>query len=76
MILIFVVIYLTGATPERREFQYPRQLVVTSPHERILARFRELNDAASTFKIPDDSFKERQSKEKVSYPLYSYLYKW
>ncbi|XP_015610457.1 kinesin-like protein Klp61F [Cephus cinctus] len=31
----------TGCTPVRREFQYPRKLVTTSPHERIILRFRE-----------------------------------
>ncbi|XP_026330582.1 kinesin-like protein Klp61F [Hyposmocoma kahamanoa] len=29
-----------GNTPARREFRYPRRLVATSPHDRILARFR------------------------------------
>ncbi|XP_069671575.1 kinesin-like protein Klp61F isoform X2 [Periplaneta americana] len=37
----------TGHTPQRREFSYPRILAATSPHERILARFREMNDAVS-----------------------------
>ncbi|KAI8437295.1 hypothetical protein MSG28_011667 [Choristoneura fumiferana] len=31
---------LTGKTPVRREYRFPRQLAATSPHERILARFR------------------------------------
>ncbi|XP_073959322.1 kinesin-like protein at 61F [Choristoneura fumiferana] len=30
----------TGKTPVRREYRFPRQLAATSPHERILARFR------------------------------------
>jgi hypothetical protein len=36
---------VTGNTPQRRDFSYPRVLAATSPHERILARFREANDA-------------------------------
>ncbi|XP_024887827.1 kinesin-like protein Klp61F [Temnothorax curvispinosus] len=31
----------TGLTPARKEYQYPRRLVATSPHERIIQRFRE-----------------------------------
>ncbi|KAK2581733.1 hypothetical protein KPH14_002216 [Odynerus spinipes] len=31
----------TGSTPARKEFNYPRHLVATSPHERIIQRFRE-----------------------------------
>ncbi|CAK9807339.1 Kinesin-like protein Klp61F [Anthophora plagiata] len=31
----------TGSTPARREFSYPRHFVETSPHERILQRFKE-----------------------------------
>ncbi|XP_025994445.1 kinesin-like protein Klp61F [Solenopsis invicta] len=31
----------TGSTPARKEYQYPKHLVATSPHERILQRFRE-----------------------------------
>ncbi|XP_072756938.1 kinesin-like protein Klp61F isoform X1 [Anoplolepis gracilipes] len=31
----------TGLTPAKKEYHYPRRLVVTSPHERILQRFRE-----------------------------------
>ncbi|XP_049887934.1 kinesin-like protein Klp61F [Pectinophora gossypiella] len=30
----------TGNTPARREYRYPRRLAATSPHERILQRFR------------------------------------
>ncbi|XP_063896935.1 kinesin-like protein Klp61F [Helicoverpa armigera] len=32
----------TGATPNRIEYRYPRQLAATSPHERLLARFRAM----------------------------------
>ncbi|EZA46526.1 hypothetical protein X777_00068, partial [Ooceraea biroi] len=28
-------------TPARKEYQYPRNLAVTSPHERIIHRFRQ-----------------------------------
>ncbi|XP_072751582.1 kinesin-like protein Klp61F isoform X2 [Anoplolepis gracilipes] len=31
----------TGLTPAKKEYHYPRRLVITSPHERILQRFRE-----------------------------------
>jgi len=31
----------TGQTPQRREFSYPRFLASTSPHERIVERFRQ-----------------------------------
>ncbi|KAJ9592833.1 hypothetical protein L9F63_015524, partial [Diploptera punctata] len=50
----------TGNTPQRREFDYPRQLAATSPHERILARFREMNDEA-LFKNPNDELKDENS---------------
>ncbi|CAL7949030.1 unnamed protein product [Xylocopa violacea] len=31
----------TGTTPARKEFSYPRQFIATSPHERLVQRFRE-----------------------------------
>ncbi|XP_011703386.1 PREDICTED: bipolar kinesin KRP-130-like [Wasmannia auropunctata] len=31
----------TGSTPARKEYQYPRNFIATSPHERIIQRFRE-----------------------------------
>ncbi|XP_014205799.1 kinesin-like protein Klp61F isoform X2 [Copidosoma floridanum] len=31
----------TGSTPLRRDYSYPRHLVATSPHERIIQRFRQ-----------------------------------
>lgn len=34
----------TGSTPAKREFLYPRNLVTTSPHERIVRRFREMRE--------------------------------
>ena len=36
---------VTGNTPRRSDFSYPRVLAATSPHERILARFREASGA-------------------------------
>ncbi|XP_059614919.1 kinesin-like protein Klp61F [Phlebotomus argentipes] len=37
----------TGETPGRKDFTYPRNLAATSPHERILKRFRTFRDNAS-----------------------------
>ena len=31
----------TGTTPVRKDFHYPKQLTTTSPHERIIQRFKE-----------------------------------
>lgn len=31
---------IVGSTPVRKEHHYPRQLAATSPHERIIQRFR------------------------------------
>lgn len=52
--ILFWFYCVTGNTPQRRDFSYPRVLVATSPHERILARFRETNGAA----LPDLSIPE------------------
>ena len=38
----------TGATPARKEFSYPREFTVTSPHDRILQRFREVRQLVET----------------------------
>ncbi|XP_076673120.1 kinesin-like protein KIF11 isoform X2 [Andrena cerasifolii] len=38
----------TGATPARKEFSYPREFTVTSPHERMLQRFREVRQLVET----------------------------
>ena len=38
----------TEATPGRKEFSYPREFTVTSPHERILQRFREVRQLVKT----------------------------
>ncbi|PSN39061.1 hypothetical protein C0J52_10095 [Blattella germanica] len=49
---------------ERRGFVYPRALAATSPHERILARYREMNDAAASFKLPKEDSKLSRSDNK------------
>ncbi|KOX74219.1 hypothetical protein WN51_13570 [Melipona quadrifasciata] len=39
----------TGSTPAKKDFQYPKKLVKTSPHERLLKRYREtLKDIEDT----------------------------
>ena len=32
---------LLGTTPQRREFEYPRVLSKTSPHEKVIEEFRK-----------------------------------
>lgn len=44
----------TGQTPVRREYSFPSSLPATSPHERLLQRFR--GSRASSTKIPLPSF--------------------
>ncbi|XP_078042053.1 kinesin-like protein Klp61F [Augochlora pura] len=44
----------TGTTPARKEFSYPRQFTVTSPHERILKKFRETRKLVETSEDDDD----------------------
>lgn len=48
--LLFTINYFhrLGLTPARKEFQYPRNLTATSPHERILQRFREIRKNINT----------------------------
>jgi len=46
----------TGTTPQKTEYSYPRDLQQTSPHERILERFR-LNSAANT-SLPEENESE------------------
>ncbi|KAF0302525.1 Kinesin-like protein KIF11 [Amphibalanus amphitrite] len=43
----------TGNTPQRREFTYPRYLAATSPHERILQRYRTARAAQESRAQPD-----------------------
>ena len=46
-----IVIYQpTGETPVRQERQYPRYLAATSPHQRILERFRKTVEAEEAAK--------------------------
>ncbi|XP_015428672.1 PREDICTED: bipolar kinesin KRP-130-like [Dufourea novaeangliae] len=45
----------TGTTPARREFHYPREFTATSPHERILQRFREARKLVETSEDDDDT---------------------
>ncbi|XP_076678863.1 kinesin-like protein Klp61F [Andrena cerasifolii] len=44
----------TGTTPARKEFSYPREFTVTSPHERILQRFREVRQLVETAEVEVD----------------------
>ncbi|XP_026668991.1 kinesin-like protein Klp61F [Ceratina calcarata] len=46
----------TGTTPSKREFSYPRQFTTTSPHERILQRFRETKKLVERPEYDEDSF--------------------
>ncbi|XP_076628115.1 kinesin-like protein Klp61F isoform X2 [Colletes latitarsis] len=46
----------TGTTPAKKEFSYPRQFTVTSPHERILQRFREARRFDETSESDNDTF--------------------
>ncbi|XP_076181595.1 kinesin-like protein Klp61F [Ptiloglossa arizonensis] len=43
----------TGTTPIKKKFSYPRQFTVTSPHERILQKFRKTNKFVET--LEDDN---------------------
>ncbi|KAI8126301.1 Bipolar kinesin KRP-130 [Lucilia cuprina] len=48
----------TGATPSKKEFSYPRVLAETSPHTRIVKRFRQENewsDLDTTVPIDEES---------------------
>ncbi|KOC58537.1 Bipolar kinesin KRP-130 [Habropoda laboriosa] len=46
----------TGSTPARKEFSYPRHFVETSPHERILQRFKESRKCVETTENDDDTY--------------------
>ena len=39
---------IVGTTPCRKEFSYPRHLAATSPHEKIIKRFREFRKQDQT----------------------------
>ena len=71
-----IVIYQpTGQTPVRQERQYPRYLAATSPHQRILGRFRKTVEAEEAAKnsVEDsmdsavsDSFRSNMTGEESS----------
>jgi kinesin family protein 11 len=50
----------TGTTPQKTQYCYPRDLVQTSPHERILERFRQTLDAndAINISLPEETDSE------------------
>ncbi|XP_012285273.1 kinesin-like protein Klp61F [Orussus abietinus] len=45
----------TGNTPARKDFHYPRKLVATSPHERIIQRFRETRETVEMSEMEDET---------------------
>ncbi|XP_014232632.1 kinesin-like protein Klp61F isoform X1 [Trichogramma pretiosum] len=45
----------TGTTPARRDFHFPRSLVATSPHDRIIKRFREITKPHEYSDTEDDN---------------------
>ncbi|KAK7870939.1 hypothetical protein R5R35_012160 [Gryllus longicercus] len=53
----------SGKTPQRRELVYPRELAATSPHERILCRFRAA-------KVTETLMESDQSIESSSFQAY------
>ncbi|XP_015172129.1 PREDICTED: bipolar kinesin KRP-130-like [Polistes dominula] len=63
----------TGTTPARKEFQYPRHLTSTSPHERILQRFREIRKNMDTSESDEDTtiiIKSPENESNVSLSLF------
>lgn len=38
---------IPGKTPSRVEYRYPRVLAATSPHDRLLARFRAMRQSST-----------------------------
>ncbi|XP_043277605.1 kinesin-like protein Klp61F isoform X2 [Venturia canescens] len=55
----------TGCTPAKREFQYPRNLVTTSPHERIIRRFREMRKQSEESEDEDSTIVSGDSTLKI-----------
>ncbi|ODM94257.1 Kinesin-like protein KIF11 [Orchesella cincta] len=45
----------TGATPMKREYQYPTKLSATSPHERVLSRYRSVSKTIRDTLVEQDS---------------------
>ncbi|XP_067210795.1 kinesin-like protein Klp61F [Linepithema humile] len=56
----------TGLTPARKDYHYPRQLVATSPHERIIQRFRETRNHLD--KSDDEGTLINNNTPKKQYP--------
>ncbi|KAI4484885.1 hypothetical protein M0802_012994 [Mischocyttarus mexicanus] len=56
----------TGSTPARKEFQYPRHLTGTSPHERILRRFREIGKHMDTLESDEDTLLNKSPEDESS----------
>jgi len=57
----------TGKTPVRAERQYPRYLATTSPHSRILDRYRKAVEADEAAKLPlDESMDSALSESRAS----------
>ncbi|KAG1669464.1 Kinesin-like protein KIF11 [Nymphon striatum] len=50
----------TGNTPRRKDYMYPKNLIATSPHEKIMRRYRKYNDIdkAAAVPLPDTSSDE------------------
>jgi len=58
---------VTGKTPVRMERQYPRYLASTSPHSRILDRYRKTVEAEEAAKLPlDESVDSALSESRAS----------
>ncbi|RWS15023.1 kinesin-like boursin [Dinothrombium tinctorium] len=58
----------TGATPQKTEYNYPRELVISSPDERLLSRYRAsiLEKAVVHLPLPDDDEIEEEAEMKES----------
>ncbi|GAB6023319.1 Kinesin- protein 11 [Chamberlinius hualienensis] len=57
----FQTVVPSGTTPVRRPFSYPRELAETSPHDKLIQRYRSLNSHKIALSMPlpeDDSFDE------------------
>ncbi|EFN84784.1 Bipolar kinesin KRP-130 [Harpegnathos saltator] len=54
----------TGLTPARKEYQYPRHIVATSPHERIIQRFREARSYVNASDDEETSLVNNNSPKK------------
>ncbi|XP_048515070.1 kinesin-like protein Klp61F [Athalia rosae] len=57
----------TGGTPVRKEHYYPKQLAATSPHDRIIQRFRvAMNEVVPEIECDDKENDEDESSKSVS----------